>query len=183
MESQDVKRIVETGDAAAFRTLNEEDMESCLIELLYRHFYWMDFQQMNSVQKTIFLCMVLEDHCQADGLLSLTDDENLFFLLPQMKSALLAIEAPATAAALQEFIDFLPEGTFANRCMPEWEWFIEPENSPVFEEIDSRISEYPDGLMRGLYRKFLLSAESAADELLRIQAPQTEGMTNPKEGF
>lgn len=168
MESQDVKRIIETGDAAAFRALNEEDMESCLIELLYQHFYRMDFQQLNPVQKTIFLCMVLEDHCQADGLLSVTDDENLFFLLPQMKSALLAIQAPATAEALQEFIDFLPEGTFTNRCLPEWEWFMEPENSAVCKEIDDRISNYPDGLMRGLYRKFLLSAESAADELLRI---------------
>lgn len=168
MESQDVKRIIETGDAAAFRALNEEEMESCLIELLYQHFDRMDFQQLNPVQRTIFLCMVLEDHCQADGLLSLTDDENLFFLLPQIKSALLAIEAPATAEALQEFIDFLPAGTFENHCMPEWDWFMEPENSAVFEEIDSRISSYPDGLLRGLYRKFVLSADSAADELLRI---------------
>lgn len=161
-------KIIETKNVAAFIDLNDNDMESCFIELFYQYFYEMGFQNLNSIQKTLFLCMVLEDHCQADGILSLTEEEELFFLLPQMVKALSDIEALNTANAVQRFIDFLPNGTFENHVIPEWGWFMADENYNVIEKIDSDICNYPDGLLRGLYRKFLLSKPGAVSDLLQI---------------
>lgn len=168
MEDIAAKKIIETKDVNSFSRLNDEDMESCFIELLYQHFYKMPFQELNYVQRTLFLCMVLEDHCQADGILSVTEEDELFFLLPQTKKALLDIQAPNTAKALQEFMDFLPDGTFEKQIIPEWDWFMDKENRTVIERIDSEISDYPDGLMRGLYRKFVLSMPDFVSELLQI---------------
>lgn len=168
MEKNDVKKIIEEKDAATFSTLNSADMESCFIELLYSHFYNMEFEKLNNTQKTIFLCMTLEDHCQADGILSFTEEPELFFLLPQTKSALLDIQATNTAKALQRFLDFLPKETFEKHIIPEWSWFMDSKNETVIDDIDSEISNYPDGLLRELYRTFVLTNTDAVKELLQV---------------
>lgn len=168
MDSELIRKIIRDQDTETFCSLNEDDMDSCFIELLYKHFYKMGFQKLNDIQKTLFLCMVLEDHCQADGVLSLTEENEIFFLLPEIHQALLDIQAPKTAAMLQKFIDFMPTGTFKNGIIPEWDWFMDDANAPVFKDIDSVISDYPDGLMRGLYRDFILSDKERAISLLEV---------------
>ncbi len=168
MESKAISDIITSRDEAAFANLSEYEMSDCFIELMYNHFYSMEFEAMNHTQKTLFLCMVLEDHCQADGILSLTEEENLFFLMPEMKGALTEISAVKTAQALQEFIDYMPQQTFENHIIPEWDWFMDEKNSEVIESIDSKISNYPDGLLRVLYREYVLTVPGAVTELLQI---------------
>lgn len=43
-------KIIETKNVAAFIDLNDNDMESCFIELFYQHFYGAGFQNLNSIQ-------------------------------------------------------------------------------------------------------------------------------------
>lgn len=169
MEKEIIRRIISQKDSDALCSLDEYDMTEILIELTYQHYYNMPEEDLNEEQKTIFLCMALEDHVQADGILSLTDEEELFFLLPDMRKALLKLGAPRTAEALQGFMDLMPAGTFENRVMPAWKWFFETrERENKISQIDTFIGGCPDGVMRKIYRRYITADETIAEELLDL---------------
>lgn len=169
MEKETIKRSISQKDAAVMCGMDEYDMTEMLIELTYQYYYNMPVEDLNEEQRTIFLCMALEDHVQADGLLSLTDEEELFFLMPDMCKALLRLGAPQTAKALQEFIDMMPAGTFENRVMPEWKWFFETkERENKISQIDTLIGDYPDGVMRKIYRRYITAGKAIAEQLLDL---------------
>lgn len=161
--------IIEQKDNKHLMELSSEEMESVLITLLYDYLYKMPIESMNKNQLDLFLLMTLEDHCQADGLDSLSEDEELFFRMNDTYSALLRIHAPKTAKALKVFIDMLPDGTFANRVIPDWqEWFMNEEISERIQEVDSIISSYPDGLMRDLYAAYIKNNFDFARDILAV---------------
>lgn len=161
--------IIKQRNAENLMSLNSEEMESVLIELLYGHLYKMPIESMNKNQLDLFLLMTLEDHCQADGLDSLTEDEALFFRMPETYSALLRINAPKTAAALKEFIDMMPDGTFVNHVIPDWkDWFMKEAICKKTGEVDSVISSYPDGLMRDLYAAYIQNNIDFARDILKV---------------
>ena len=169
MEKELIQSIITQKDVTAMCGMGEYDMISVLIELTYQHFYNTPIEDLNEEQRAIFLCIALEDHIQADGLLSLTDEEELFFLMPDMRKALLRLGAPQTAEALQEFIDLMPAGTFENRVMPEWKWFFETkERENKISQIDTFIGDYPDGVMRKMYRRYITADKAIAEQLLDL---------------
>lgn len=163
------EEIIKKRDCNRLMGLDEKETESVLIKLLYDYLYKKPVETMNSNQRDLFLLMTLEDHCQADGLDSLSDDEELFFLMPDTYKALLRINAPKTAEALKEFIDMLPEGCLKEREIPDWEeWFMDEQNSEKIAEIDGIISSYPDGLMRTLYTSFIKDNVDFAKDILDV---------------
>lgn len=169
MEKETIKRIISQKDANVMCGMDEYDMVSVLIELTYQHYYNMPVENLNEEQKTIFLCMALEDHVQADGILSLTEEDELFFLMPDMCKALLRLGAPQTAEALQEFLDLMPAGTFEHRVMPEWKWFFETkEREKRISQIDTFIGDYPDGVMRKIYHRYITADKVIAEQLFAL---------------
>lgn len=164
-----VTEIIEQNDYLRLMELNEDEMEDVLIDLLYNHLYKKPIESMNENQLDLFLLMTLEDHCQADGLDSLSEEEELFFRMEFTYNALLRINAPQTAAALKAFIDMLPEGAMANRVIPDWkDWFMNDANRNKIREIDSNISSYPDGLMRTLYAAYIKNNADFAKDILDV---------------
>lgn len=161
--------IIEQKDIEQLMNLSSEEMESVLIDLLYGYLYKMPIKSMNKNQLDLFLLMTLEDHCQADGLDSLSEDEELFFRVNETYSALLRIHAPKTAEALKKFIDMLPDETFTNRVIPDWkEWFMNEVIRERIQEVDSIISSYPDGLMRDLYAAYIKNNIDFARDILEV---------------
>ncbi len=168
MELETINNIIKTKDALTLSNLNEYDMISFLIELVHNHYYDMPFESMNDEIKILFSCWTLENFCQADYILDITEEEALFFNMKETCNALRKINAPKTADELQKFIDIMPEGTFENRVIPAWEWFFEEERKNIIKSINSEISNYPDGLMRGLYHKYIISDINIAKKILDI---------------
>ncbi len=149
--------------------LNEDDLREVLNELMYSRFIEKPFDELNEVQRTLFLCITLEDTCQADGILGLTDNEDVFFALPELYMLLKQLGAPKTARALQKFMGLLPKETFADHVMPEWAWFFEsPAREKRIKKYDARIGGYPDGSMKTIYHRYIAETPSAAKRLLAV---------------
>lgn len=163
----DPEKIIKKHDADALCRLNDDDFIEFSIALMYEHFYNIPLEKLNSEQRTVFLCMALESACQADSILSLTEDEDLFFAIPEMYSSLLSIGSHKTAAELKRFIVLMPEGTFESRIMPEWDWFFgDSEREKQINRIDSAIAGYPDGLTSEMLKKYCTSDKQTAEKVL-----------------
>jgi hypothetical protein len=162
-----IENILETKNYEQMKSLDASDLMDCLINLNYDYFNKMPFETLNHEQKVVFLCMTLEDVCQADTILSLEED-GLMLQMPQIHDALLEIGAFNTALFVKEFIDLLPENTFKELKLPEWSWFFEDvERKQKIENIDSEISNYPDGSMKIIYQKYI-AKENVAKKILEI---------------
>ena len=112
--------------------------------------------KLSSVQRVLFLCMLLEDAGQADHILSFLQEEFPDYA-DEAVEALTEIGATKSAEIIKQAIELLPkDGT----------WFFDnvDENSEnLMKKLDSEFSDYPDGLMRDLYRKY---AEKHKDDLI-----------------
>lgn len=142
--------IIKNRDVSGYFALDDSTKEDFLITLMYDFLSEKDLLDMNNVQKTLFLAMKLEDTCQADSLPSLSDEEDIFLSLSDIVTACEELGAIKTAHCVKEFISILPDNE-----IPEWDWFFDKERREIIERIDGEISDYPDGLMKDLYIKYL----------------------------
>lgn len=166
MEQSAIKSIIESKDVNALLSLDEYDFGDFLTELNYTYFSEMPFEKLNHEQKVLFLCMKLEDACQADTITSLAEDGDMLLKLPEIRSAHEEIGAPETAGLIQNFIDLLPDNTFEASVIPDWDWFFEnEEREDKISEIDGDITDYPDGVMRNVFRRYC-SDKSVAEKIL-----------------
>lgn len=156
--------IILNSDAEGLVALDSGEKEDFLLTLIYDHLANIPIGKMNEAQKTLFLASRLEDTCQADALPSLSEDEELFLALPEIKRAYERLGANKTAALLEEFISLLPVGE-----VPEWDWFFEAERADIIKRIDSGICNYLDGPMRDLYIDYISNPENANRLLMNFK--------------
>ena len=148
--------IIRNHDAEGLIALSDSEKEDFLITLMYDHLSDKPLAEMNEVQKTLFLASRLEDICQADALPSLSEDEEIFLALPEIKTAYEKLGAVKTAGLLGELIELVPIG-----IVPEWEWFFESERKDIINSLDSGICDYPDGAMRNFYTAYISDPRNA----------------------
>ncbi len=163
-DSSVFRGIVMDRDAEGLLALDSSEKEDFILTLIYDYLTNMPIDEMNEAQKTLFLASRLEDTCQADALPSLSEDEEVFLALPEIKKSLERLGALKTAALLEEFISLLPVGT-----VPEWDWFFEHEREDIIKKIDSGICNYPDGPMRELYIDYISDPENAKQLLMDLK--------------
>ena len=165
-----IEEAIARRDIPALRRLvfEEDGAVDLLIALQYQYFLSMPFEKLNPVQRLFSLCMRLEDSCQADSILSLTEEKEDFLRLPQMYRAYLEMGAPKTAQAIRRMIGLMPERTFEDGIVPEWEWFFaDPEREKQIKAIDNEIAGYPDGVMHELYKSYL-QRENVLEKLMEL---------------
>lgn len=153
--------IISNGDVKHLLALSNDEKQDFIMQLMYGSLGNMQLDEMNHAQRTLYLAMRLEDTCQADALPSLSEEEEIFLALPEMKSALEELGAVKTAELLKEFISLVPVDV-----VPEWDWFFADERKSIISRLDSEISSYPDGLMSGLYVAYISKPE-IAEEILK----------------
>lgn len=162
--SDTFRSIILNRDAKGLLALDSSEKEDFILTLIYDHLTNLPIDEMNEAQKTLFLASRLEDTCQADALPSLSEDEEIFLSLQEIKRAYERLGAFKTAGLLDEFISLLPVGT-----VPEWDWFFEPEREDIIKRIDSGICNYPDGPMRELYIDYISDPEKAKQLLMNLK--------------
>lgn len=161
--------IIGRRDLKALMTCDADMLENVFIILLYDHFINMNAKKMNPTQRTLYLCMRFADLCHSDGLAAVTDDEELFFLLPEMQKALEDIGAENTAGLLGCFIELLPEECFAEHILPDSDWYTaDSEIEDRVNEIDEGIRANPDGMLYLLYREYLCDEANLNSLFLNI---------------
>ncbi|WP_299443016.1 hypothetical protein [uncultured Aquimarina sp.] len=140
-------KIVNDEDIEGLFSLNDNsDFSIALHEILVNR-NDKNPNSLNPIQLNLFLSMHLENAGQADSILTFLqewfpDKEE------QIIKSLNEIGAIKSSEIIKQAIDLLPK----NRS-----WFYESsdENSEkLMDKLDSEFSDYPDGPMRDLYRKY-----------------------------
>lgn len=139
--------LVENNNISEVFTLKENsDFSTTLHQILVKQ-YDKDHKSLNEPQLNLFLCMHLENSGQSCGILGCLQE-----WYPQYKEkfvlALKEIGATKSAEAIKKAINLLPK---------DGSWFFESSNEATEElmsRLDSEFSDYPDGSMPDLYRKY-----------------------------
>lgn len=156
MDEKDFQEIISKHDTKRLLALGDSEKENFLLVLIYDYLSEKPLAELNEVQRTLFLASRLEDVCQADSLPSLSEDEEIFLALPEIKTAYEKLGAVKTAELLGEFISIVPAGV-----VPEWEWFSAPERKDIINKIDGGICNYPDGAMSRYYVEYISVPQNA----------------------
>ncbi|MCD8413694.1 DMP19 family protein [Tenacibaculum finnmarkense] len=148
-------KIVENEDIESLFSLKDNsDFSIALFEILQKK-NEKEPNSLNEIELNLFLCMNLENAGQADSILSFLQE-----WFPEQNEKVIKslneIGASKSSEIIKKAIELLPEnGT----------WFFESSNEEserIISELDSEFSNYPDGPMRNLYRKY---AEKNRNEL------------------
>lgn len=156
MNTDKINEIIRNKDIAAM--LDDSLFEDAFIQLLYQHFYEADFSRLNHTQRILVLCTKLEDYCQADSITEIFED-GMYGYISEMYQALLEIKAVFTAELFKEFMDITADLNISDGEIPD---FDEAVSDKIYE-IDSKISDYPDGLFIDLFKAYLTEKENAAE--------------------
>jgi len=140
-------RIVKNQDVEALFSLNDNaDFSICLYEILNNRCDY-NPKKLNPKEKTLLLCMYIENAGQADHILSFLQENYPEYSIDVI-NALKEIGAIKSSNIIQQAVNLLPnDGT----------WFFDyaDENSQdLMDQLDSKFSDYPDGILRNLYRQY-----------------------------
>jgi len=140
-------KIVKKEDIKSLFSLNDNsDFSIALCEILVKR-NGKKPNSLNEIELNLFLCMHLENAGQADSILTFLQE-----WFPQQNEkvikALNEIGATKSSEIIKKAVELLPENG---------NWFFESSNEEserIMSELDSDFSNYPDGSMRNLYRKY-----------------------------
>lgn len=143
----EIDKIVKENDfEGLFRLKDNDDFNVALLFLLSNKCNY-NPDELNSVQKNLFLSMQIENAGQADSILTFLQEE-----FPKFKHdvlvALNEIGAFKSAEIIKKAIELLPADD---------SWFFDSSNEEsekIMAKLDSEFSDYPDGNMCDLYREY-----------------------------
>ncbi|MEC7770398.1 MAG: hypothetical protein VX798_04400 [Bacteroidota bacterium] len=132
--------------SALFKLKDNSDFSIALYEILVNRFE-KDSNALNPQQLNLFLCMHMENAGQADSILSFLQEWFPEYQNRVVKS-LKEIGAKKSSEIIEQAVSLLPkDGT----------WFYHSSNQEsenLMSKLDHDFSDYPDGSMRDLYRKY-----------------------------
>jgi len=140
-------KIIEKEDIERLFSLNDNsDFSIALYEILVKRNEKKP-DSLNEIELNLFLCMHLENAGQADSILTFLQE---WFPEQNVKviKSLNEIGATKSSKIIKKAVELLPENG---------SWFFESSNKEserIMSELDSEFSNYPDGSMRNLYRKY-----------------------------
>ncbi len=146
-EIQKRDKIIQEEDLdSLFSLTDNSDFSIALYEILVNR-HNKKPNALNTKQLNLFLCMHLENAGQADGILCFLEE-----WFPEQKEQIIkslnGIGAIKSAEIIKKAIQLLPKNGV---CFYE----SSDENTErLMDDFDSEFSNYPDGSMRDLYRKY-----------------------------
>ncbi|MGN1102363.1 MAG: hypothetical protein ACI4RG_09235 [Huintestinicola sp.] len=142
----DIEKIISQKDHTALLQLDDDSLDDLLMQLIYESFGEAFPERLNDVQMNIYLCSRLEDSVQADTLYSFVEDGMGEYLV-RTAEAYENIGAPETAALIRKAAELIPQEVIDGE---------EPDDELLDKlmELDSSIGDYPDGIMRDIYRQY-----------------------------
>ena len=140
-------KIIEKEDIERLFSLNDNsDFSIALYEILVKRNEKKP-DSLNEIELNLFLCMHLENAGQADSILTFLQE-----WFPEQNEKVIKslneIGATKSSKIIKKAVELLPENG---------SWFFESSNKEsekIMSELDSEFSNYPDGSMRNLYRKY-----------------------------
>jgi hypothetical protein len=140
-------KIVKEEDIEKLFSLNDNsDFSIALYEILVKR-NKKKTNSLNEIELNLFLCMNLENAGQADSILTFLQE---WFPKHNEKTikSLNEIGATKSSEIIKKVIELLPKNG---------SWFFDSSNEEsekLMSKLDSDFSNYPDGYLRDLYRKY-----------------------------
>lgn len=140
-------KIIENQDIEGLFSLTDNsDFSIALNEILNNKCNYKP-DKLNLTERTLFLCMQIENAGQADSILGFLQEDFPEFSKETI-TALQQIGAIKSATIIKQAVKSLPkDGT----------WFFETsdeDSEKQMRKLDREFSNYPDGFMRDLYRNY-----------------------------
>lgn len=140
-------KIVEKEDIESLFSLKDNsDFSIALYEILVKR-NEKNPNSLNEVELNLFLCINLENASQADSILTFLQE-----WFPSEKEKIIKslneIGATKSSEIIKKAIELLPKDN---------SWFFDSSNEEsenLMDKLDSDFSNYPDGLMADLYRRY-----------------------------
>ncbi|CAL2083043.1 conserved hypothetical protein [Tenacibaculum dicentrarchi] len=140
-------KIVKNEDIKSLFSLKDNsDFSIALFEILQKRNEKKP-NSLNEIELNLFLCMNLENAGQADSILTFLQE-----WFPEQNEKVIKslneIGATKSSEIIKKAVELLPENG---------SWFFESSNEEserIMSELDSKFSNYPDGSMKNLYRKY-----------------------------
>ena len=129
-----------------------------LIELNYSFLSKINRKELNATQKVLVYCMLLEDAVQADSIVNLLEEGIAYDELKNISDAYKMIGAKKTSDLVNKLKELLHN--YKDDIDSENIAFLEDEELyKKVMNIDSAISDYPDGDMSDIYYKYFCKEE------------------------
>jgi len=138
--------VSKQGIKGLFNIKHNSDFSIALHEILMKR-HEENPNSLNQSEFNLFLCMHLENAGQADHILSFLQEWFPKYS-DEVVTALNEIGAIKSAAIIKQAVGLLPK---------DGSWFYDSADEKTqkrMDELDSQFSDYPDGFMRDLYRKY-----------------------------
>ncbi len=146
-ELQRRDKIVENEDFESLYSLNDDSDFSIALHQILVNKYDKNPDSLNNTELNLFLCIHLENAGQADSILSFLQE-----WFPEQKEQVIKslneIGAIKSSEIIKRAIELLPK---------DGSWFFKSSDENSEKEmgkLDREFSNYPDGPMRSLYRKY-----------------------------
>ena len=140
-------KIIEKEDIEGLFSLNDNsDFSIALYEILVKR-NEKETNSLNEIEHNLYLCMSLENAGQADSILTFLQEWFPNQNETTIKS-LNEIGATKSSEIIKKAIELLPKNG---------SWFFDSSNEEsekLMSKLDTDFSNYPDGSMRDLYRKY-----------------------------
>lgn len=139
--------MIENQDMEGAFTLPDNSSFSIVLNSILGKRCNLNPEKLNPTERTLFLCVQIENAGQADSILGFLQEDYPGFAEETVR-ALEKIGAIQSAAIIRQAIELLPE---------DGSWFFETSDESSEEQmskLDRAFSDYPDGFMRDLYRKY-----------------------------
>jgi len=148
---QRIDTIIQQRDwGALFQLEDPGDFALCLESLIWTLSGPDDAPPEAHTHRVLFLCILLEDCTQCDGLWNFFDDGYAAYA-PEAADALEELGAPKSAALLQDVLSKLPEKGYPAEDRAARQALTVGEFGQAVDRADSALCDYPDGPMSGLY--------------------------------
>jgi len=150
--SEETKKAIEHRENIAknqdfeglFNLKDNDDFNIALFEILANKCDY-NPSKLNSIQRNLFICMLLENSSQSDMILNFLQEDYPEYKI-EVISALNEIGATKSAEIIKKAITLIPKDN-------TWFYDAVDENSKeTMNKLDSEFSNYPDGKLNILYR-------------------------------
>ena len=143
----EIEKIVSAEDFDSLYLLPDNSDFSIALHDILCNRYDKNPNSLNPVQLNLFLCMHIENACQADSILSFLQE---WFPEYQQRviEALKEIGANRSSDIIRKAIALLPDDN---------SWFYESsdqETEKQMDALDGEFSDYPDGSLSDIYREY-----------------------------
>lgn len=171
-ESEILNKMINNKNYLDLLKYEKSQFLDMLIELNYSFLSKINRKELNNAQKTLVYCILLEDAVQADSIVNLLEEGIVYDELKNISEAYKTVGAKKTSDLVNKLEELLRR--YKDDMDSENIAFLEDEELyKKVMNIDSAVSDYPDGDMSDIYYKYFFNEEKISELFKDLKTKMT----------